>query len=169
MGTAQTEYQKHIMASHEKPSETDEWYTPDWVFEALGIRFNLDPCNSRYDNPASRWCYHQLGEKGLETLWGDGSVWLNPPFGARNEIRVWLQKLYQHGNGIALVPNRTGADWWQDSAQEADALLFVRGKIRFLRPDASIGASPGYGNILMAYGSRMAGTLLSSAIRGIRV
>ena len=155
------------MASHETTAVTDEWYTPEWVFEGLGVRFDLDTCNSMMNNPASRWCSKRLATSGLEHVWS-GSVWMNPPFGSRNEIRGWLAKMYMHGNGIALVPNRTGTDWWQDSAQEADALLFVRGKIRFLRPDGSEGGSPGYGNTLMAFGSKMAGALHSSAIRGVR-
>ena len=155
------------MASHETTSQSDEWYTPEWIFEALDVHFDLDPCNAMMNNPASRWCYKSLTKSGLEHAWS-GIVWLNPPFGARNEIRGWLSKMYSHGSGIAIVPNRTGADWWQDSAQEADALLFVRGKIRFLRPDGSEGSSPGYGNVMMAFGRKMAGALRSSAIRGVR-
>lgn len=95
-------------------------------------------------------------------------MWLNPPFGGRNGIRPWLEKLAVHGDGIALVPNRTGADWWQDYAEWADALLFVRGKIRFLKPDGTVGPSPGYGNVLMAFGRKMAGALYASRIGGFR-
>jgi hypothetical protein len=25
--------------------ESDEWYTPAWVFRALGVEFDLDPCS----------------------------------------------------------------------------------------------------------------------------
>lgn len=163
------------MASHENPSSGDEWYTPAWIFDALAVTFDLDPCMT-HDWRAMRnimghdaHCEHYLTkqEDGLTHPWS-GSVWLNPPFGGRNGIRPWLEKLAAHGDGITLVPNRTGADWWQDFAQQADGLLFVRGKIRFLRPDGSEGASPGHGNVLMAFGRKMAGALKSSAIRGVR-
>jgi len=103
----------------------------------------------------------------LRKFWG--SVWLNPPFGARNGIVPWLAKLAEHGDGLALVPNRTGADWWQDFAQRADGLLFIRGKVKFLRPDGTEGESPGYGNVLMAFGRKMAGALRSSRIGGLRI
>ena len=32
-------------------NENDEWYTPAWVFEALGTTFDLDPCSP--GNPPS--------------------------------------------------------------------------------------------------------------------
>ena len=156
------------MASHETAAQSDEWYTPQWVFEALNVKFDLDPCNSKGGQPSNIWCSDRFPMCGLEKDWS-GLVWLNPPFGGRNGIRPWLEKMAAHGNGIALVPNRTGADWWQDYAQWADALLFVRGKIRFLRPSGSEGTSPGYGNVLMAFGPKMAGALQASAIRGVRV
>lgn len=155
------------MASHELPAVSDEWYTPAWIFDAIGLTFALDPCNASQDNPANHWCDRRLTDCGLGEPW-HGSVWLNPPFGGRNGIRPWLEKLATHGNGIALVPNRTGSDWWQDYAEWADGLLFVRGKIRFLKPDGSEGPSPGYGNVLMAFGRRMAGALHASRIGGVR-
>lgn len=155
------------MAAHESTARSDEWYTPAWIFEALSVKFDLDPCAAPDGKaPASRWVRHEIfGSGGLEFDWY-GTVWLNPPFGRRNGIKSWLDKLVAHGNGIAIVPNRTGADWWQDAVVAADAVLFVRKKIRFLRPDGSEGGSPGYGNVLMAYGSDMARALLDSKIPG---
>ena len=155
------------MASHETTAQSDEWYTPAWIFEALNIRFDLDPCNSKAGNAAAEWCSDRLPMNGLGHEW-HGHVWLNPPFGGRNGIKPWLQQLVEQGDGIALVPNRTGADWWQDFAQSADGLLFIRGKIRFIDAWGHEGKSPGYGNVLMAYGREMAGALRSSAIRGVR-
>lgn len=158
-----------MMASHETNGQTDEWYTPAWIFEALGVKFDLDPCAAQDDQaPAARWASHRIfGGGGMEAEWY-GTVWLNPPFGGRNGIRPWLHKLADHGSGIALVPNRTGTDWWQDFASVADGVLFIRGKVKFLRPDGSEGGSPGYGNVLMAYGAAMRDALIDSRIRGFR-
>lgn len=30
---------------HGVSPENDEWYTPEWLFEALGVQFDLDPCS----------------------------------------------------------------------------------------------------------------------------
>ena len=164
------------MASHESSiGQSDEWYTPPWVFNALGVEFDLDPC---VPNPNVAGA---LGWRGPYTptkkvIWEGGhlaewigSVWLNPPYGVRNGIVPWLEKFIAHGDGIALVPNRTGADWFQDLAAASDCLLFVRGKIKFLRPDGTEGESPGYGNVLCAVGRRMKSVLRDSAVRGLRV
>lgn len=156
------------MANHERNGLTDEWYTPAWIFQKIGVRFDLDPCNSKGGQPANEWCEDRYPMCGLEKPW-HGTVWLNPPFGRRNGIKPWLDKMVEHGDGIALVPNRTGADWWQEAAENADGLLFVRGKVKFLRPDGGEGRSPGYGNVLMAYGKRMRMVLHASSIRGLKV
>lgn len=155
------------MADHETNGQSDEWYTPPWVFDALRVEFQCDPFSPGAE--AVPWIpaiEHGTKECPLE-VWR-GSVWLNPPYGGRNGIIPSLRDLAEYGDGIALVPNRTGAGWFQDYAQWADGLLFVRKKIRFLRPDGSEGVSPGYGNVFMAFGPKMRGALRSSGIRGLR-
>lgn len=156
------------MAAHEQAvGATAEWYTPPWIFEALGVEFVTDGASP--GKSVVPWVPALKHSTRAEPVPWFGSVWLNPPFGERrNQIEPWLAKLEAHGDGIALVPNRTGADWWQDYAQRADGLLFIRGKVRFLRPDGSEGESPGYGNVMMAFGRRMAGALRSCRIGGLR-
>lgn len=131
---------------------SDDWYTPKYIFDALGEYFDLDvaapPEGPRYV-PAARW----ISERSLEQVW-NGFVWMNPPFGKRNGITPWLDAFFTHGNGIALTPDRTSAPWWQSAARRADTVLFVAGKIKFERPDGSIGKSPGSGTTLMAAGLR---------------
>lgn len=136
------------MAEHETAGLTDDWYTPRKVFDELRCVFDLDPCAgiSDYVPVTIKWY-----EYGLEKPWF-GKVWLNPPFGSRNEIKLWLEIFVNHGNGIALVPNRTATDWFQNWAAQCHYLLFLRGKLKFVRPDGSIGISPGYGNVLGSMG-----------------
>jgi len=157
------------MAAHEAcVGATDEWYTPPWIFEALRVEFSLDVASPGREIVPWIPARGHLTEEALSYKWL-GSCWMNPPFGSRNGIVPWLTKLAEHGDGLALVPNRTGADWWQDFAQRADGLLFIRSKVKFLRPDGSEGESPGYGNVVMAFGRKMAGALRSSRIGGFRV
>ncbi|WP_333846883.1 DNA N-6-adenine-methyltransferase [Phaeobacter italicus] len=138
------------MAAYEKAGESDEWYTPAYIFHALGVRFDLDvaspPEGPRYV-PANSF----YSEKSLEREW-TGFVWMNPPFGHQSTKRLWLSKFFDHGNGIALLPDRTSAPWWQEFAPMADAVLFMSPKIKFERPDGSVGQSPGTGTTLLAAG-----------------
>lgn len=157
------------MAAHDTPSRTDEWYTPRWVFESLGARFDLDPCSSPF-SPAVEFCEYSIFAHegcGLEASWS-GSVWLNPPFGGRNAVVPWLEKFVAHGEGIALLPNRTGAGWWQDVAEHADLLLFHRGKIKFEQFAGASSESPGFGNVFMAMGDSEA-ILRASKLVGVRL
>lgn len=137
--------------------ETNEWYTPAYIFDALGESFDLDvaaPIGGGPYVPA----YRCFSERGLEQCWY-GFVWMNPPFGGRNGLVTWLEKFFEHKNGIALTPDRTSATWWQDAARRADALLLMKGKVKFIRPDGSVGASPSTGTTLFASGSRAVASL----------
>lgn len=139
------------MAAYEAAGQSDEWYTPPYIFDALGCWFDLDvaaPPEGPRHVPATR----SLSSDGLTTPW-DGFVWMNPPFGHQSTKRAWLAKFFAHGNGIALVPDRTSAPWWQEAAPMASAILFVAGKIKFERPDGSIGESPGTGTCLFGAGA----------------
>jgi hypothetical protein len=145
----------------EAPGESDDWITPKYIFDALGVHFDVDvaaPRDGPRYVPADRWIF-----KGQETSysWG-GFVWMNPPFGARNGLEPWLATFIAHGNGIALVPDRTSAPWFQSAAPQMDALLFLSPKVKFERPDGSIGKSPGSGTALMAIGSRAIGALYNA-------
>jgi hypothetical protein len=88
---------------------------------------------------------------GLERGWRD-FVWMNPPFGGRNGLVPWLDKFFTHGNGIALVPDRTSAPWWQDFAPRSDLALFVSRKLKFIGADGNPGKSPAQGTTLLASG-----------------
>jgi hypothetical protein len=136
--------------SHERRGESDEWYTPRYVFDALGVRFDLDvacPPEGPRHVPARN--FYSAG--ALDLPWS-GLVWMNPPFGSHATKRAWLEKFFAHGNGIALLPDRTSAAWWQESAPRAAAVLFVTPKIQFERPDGSRGDSPSVGTTLFAAG-----------------
>jgi hypothetical protein len=140
------------MAAYEKQGESDEWYTPRYIFEALSVSFDLDvaspPEGPRYV-PAEKW----FSEMSLERDWF-GFIWMNPPFGHQSTKRNWLRKFFDHGNGIALLPDRTSAPWWQEFAPLSDAVLFVSPKVKFERPDGSIGEQPGTGTTLLASGPK---------------
>lgn len=139
------------MGAYESAGESDEWYTPAYIFDALGVAFDLDvaaPRGGPRHVPAARHYW----ENSLDLEW-TGLVWMNPPFGHQKTKRAWLQKFFDHGNGIALLPDRTSAPWWQEFAPRADAVLFVGPKIKFERPDGTRGESPGTGTTLFASGS----------------
>jgi hypothetical protein len=155
------------MASYEAAGKTDEWFTPRYIFDALGECFDMDvasPPEGPRHVPASAW----LSADGLSTPWC-GFVWVNPPFGHQSTKRRWLSKFFEHGNGIALVPDRTSAPWFQEYAPKADAILWVSPKIKFERPDGSRGEWPGTGTALFGAGPRAVRALVRSGLGFVTV
>lgn len=157
------------MALHEQAvGATDEWYTPPYVFEAMEVQFDLDVASPGKHVvpwiPAVR-CFT---EGSLSKPW-DGFVWMNPPFGPRNGLVPWLEKFFEHGNGVALVPDRTSAPWWQQFVPLAHLVLFVSPKIKFVGADGKPGASPAQGTCLLAAGKLGVSALWNAADNGLGV
>lgn len=144
---------------------TNEWYTPAYIFDALGETFDLDVANAAIGG-AHVPCLASIGCDALAKLW-TGFIWMNPPFGGRNGLVPWLDRFFAHGNGIALTPDRTSTPWWQAANRKADATLFIAGKVQFERPDGSIGKSPGTGTTLFASGDRATAALVRAETRGL--
>ena len=84
---------------------SDDYYTPAWVFERMGIRFDLDVCAPPGGIPwipADR--YFTKADDGLAQEWV-GKVWMNPPY---SEPGPWVDRFIAHGNGVCLVPASNG-------------------------------------------------------------
>lgn len=155
------------MALHEQAAgKTDERYTPSYVFEALGCRFDVDVAAPTAH--LAQWvpAEHFIRERSLAQPWR-GFVWMNPPFGGRNGLEPWLTRFFRHGNGIALTPDRTSAPWWQAAAAQADAVLFVAGKIKFIGADGKPSNTSAQGTTLMAAGKHAVAALKTAQARGL--
>ena len=132
-------------------NETAEWYTPPSLFDSMGIQFDLDPCappvGSLWTVPAThKWTAE---DDGRLMPW-HGNVFCNPPYG--QDTATWLEKLALHGRGVALVFARTDTKWFHRFAADADAICFIEGRIKFIKPDGSSGDTPGAGSMLVIYG-----------------
>lgn len=157
------------MALHEQcVGKTDEWYTPPHVFKALGCAFDMDVASPGQD--VTPWIPAKdfIRFKSLERDWR-GFVWMNSPFGGRNGLEPWLEKFFEHGDGIALTPDRTSAPWWQRFAAQAHKVLFIAPKLKFIGADGLPGMSPAQGTSLMALGSRGVAALHRAADNGLGV
>lgn len=95
-----------------------------------------------------------------------GRVWLNPPYG--DETGVWLRRLADHGNGVALVFARTETAWFFDAVwQRAAAVFFFLGRVAFYHVTGEQGDAAGAPSVLVAYGSDNVRALMESGIVGI--
>lgn len=137
--------------AHETPvPASDEWYTPPKVTDPLGP-FGTDPCSPGADIVPwiSAERHYTKQEDGLKQPW-IGRCWVNPPYSA---VAPWLEKLAAHRNGFALVFARTDTKWWHEwVAPHADAVCFIKGRLRFIRPDGTGAGTAAAPSALIAYG-----------------
>lgn len=141
------------MAEHENCiGASDEWYTPPEIFAALGLNFDLDPCSPGEGHWVPARNVYTINDDGLTCDWL-GLVFMNPPFGGRNGHIPWLTKFFDHGNGVAIVRAYTSSAWWHEHMDRAEMILFPKGKTKFIRPDGTVGRSPGHGIVLIGMGA----------------
>lgn len=99
---------------------SDDYYTPRWVFDTLGLRFDLDvasPPGGPPFVPCER--YFTQEDDGLAQPW-HGRVWMNPPF---SKTGPWMERFLEHANGVALVPSSNGS--WYDMLWNSSAAITI--------------------------------------------
>jgi hypothetical protein len=142
---------------------TDDHYTPPFIFEALGIEFDLDvsaPPGGVPWIPAKRSL--TIIDDGLATEWV-GRVWCNPPY---SKITPWAHKLLEHNNGIALLP--VGKSMWFDKLwAESDGILTLPSSLRFIKSDGSV-AGIMTSTMLFAFGEANRQALIDSGLGKVR-
>ena len=112
-------------------SQTDNWETPQALFDKLNdeFHFGLDVCAS-LDNAKCKKFYTKE-QDGLNQEW-TGVCWMNPPYG--KEIGKWLKKAYESSiNGatvVCLIPARTDTAWWHNYVMKGK-IRFIRGRLKF--------------------------------------
>lgn len=108
-------------------STSDDYWTPKWLFDALGIEFDLDvacPPEGPPHTPATRWFTQETN--GLAQPW-EGRVWMNPPFSSTND---WAYRFMEHKNGICLVPMGK-TKWFARLWDDADAVMPLPPNMKF--------------------------------------
>lgn len=144
----------------------DEWLTPPEVIKALG-EFDLDP-----SSPVNRpWPtarnHYTVEDDGLLHEWM-GRVWMNPPYG--EETGVWMERLANHGDGVACIFARTETQWFFDTIwKKADAVFFFKGRLSFYHVTGEQGDSAGAPSVLIAYGRNNVEAIRRSGLNGILV
>jgi hypothetical protein len=91
----------HVSNQRKEYTPADDYYTPEWLFKALGVEFDLDVCAPKGGVPwlPAKNHYH-LELDGLTQPWF-GNIWCNPPY---SKPKPWIEKFLDHGQGIALMP-----------------------------------------------------------------
>lgn len=115
-------------------SKTDEWSTPQDLFDRLNeeFHFDLDVCANETNHKCA--LYYDRKQDGLKMPWREHVVWCNPPYG--KEIGKWVHAANQEHmtNGttiVMLLPARTDTKWFHDDILGCADIRFLRGRLKF--------------------------------------
>jgi phage N-6-adenine-methyltransferase len=163
-----------VMSDVETAPKTSEWRTPKYIFDALKVEFDLDVAHPGVGAgagvchvPTKR--FFTKADNGLLQPWPKHAlVWDNPPYseaGKKHGIVEWVEKSFEHGNGILLIPARTSCDWWAYLVfPHAQLICFPDRKISFLEPDGRVGGSNSLGSALVGMGEVACNALRQSGL-----
>jgi len=143
----------------------DEWLTPPELVRALG-HFDLDPCQPIEPPFKHADTGFNINDDGLSIDWNNyGRVWCNPPYG--RETFKWLDRLSDHGNGIALIFARTETIGFHSSVwNKASAVFFFKGRLKFHYVTGEKGGTANAPSCLVIYGEKNIEAVKSSGLKG---
>ena len=128
-------------------SDQHNWRTPERVLEvvrSLGAGIVLDPCTDA-DNPIGAPSFYTPAEDGLARSWHreiggtsahGGLAFVNPTYG--DGTKLWVAKAIDEArsglSSIVLVASRTDVPWFHDALAASSAVVFCKGRLRFVIP-----------------------------------
>ena len=136
-------------------SHDDEWYTPPEFIESARLvmgSIDLDPASNEHANKTVKAAHIFTEEdNGLEQEWF-GNVWLNPPYSS-TLVQLFADKVAERGfeQAVVLVNNATETKWFRTLVDNADAIVFKTGRIKFLKHDGQHN-TPLQGQAFIYYG-----------------
>lgn len=113
-------------------SRTDEWATPQSLYDELNREFNftLDPCATSANAKCER--YFTKEQDGLKQSWAGEIVFCNPPYGKM--MSKWVEKCHQESAGatvVMLIPARTDTRYFHEFIYKKHEVRFIRGRLRY--------------------------------------
>ena len=143
---------------------SDDYYTPKWVFDALGLQFDIDvasPVGGISWIPAKR--YFTQYDDGLAQDWGGQRVWMNPPY---SKPAPWIDKWLENNNGFCLVQISKSA-WFNKLWQESEAIALMPVNMKFINGSDGSG-SISWPTMLCVVGAENVAALKASGIGFVR-
>ena len=136
-------------------SHDAEWYTPEWIIESVRHvmgSIDLDPASCEDANLRIKATqYYSRDDDAFQHKW-TGNVYLNPPY---TGIEKFITKLCESDihQAIVLCNNATETRWFKRVIMEkATAIVFLTGRLHFVRSDSREVGAPMQGQCLIYIG-----------------
>lgn len=110
-------------------SKSDEWETPQDLFDNLNNQFNFtfDVCATKENAKCLK--YFTKKDNSLKKKWPKSWKWMNPPYG--REIHNWIYKASDVGKTVCLLPARTDTKWFHYCILKKAEIRFIKGRLKF--------------------------------------
>lgn len=113
--------------------ESDEWSTPQSLFEELDREFHFTVDASATEENKKCEKYYSLENDGLKADWGGETVFCNPPY---SKIKTWVEKAFYEGQKdntvvVLLIPARTDTSYFHSYIHHRSEVRFIKGRLRF--------------------------------------
>lgn len=130
--------------------DSDAWYTPPWIFDGLGVTFDLDVAS-----PAEplEWLptrqRYTVAEDGLVLPW-HGLVWCNPPY---SNPRPWCMKWAAHPDGFLLIRSDLSTVGPFAATSAATSLYIPPKRIQFVNGQGKCAGGVNFSSVLLGRGA----------------
>lgn len=131
--------------------DSDAWYTPPWIFDGLGVTFDLDVASPADPLPwiPARTRY-TVADDGLNLPWF-GMVWCNPPY---SEPAPWCRKWAEHPDGFLLIRSDLSSSGPFAAVSAATSVYVPAKRIQFVNGHGSGSGSVNFSSVLLGRGGR---------------
>lgn len=130
--------------------DSDAWYTPPWIFEGLGVTFDLDVAapSEVLDWVPARHRY-TVADDGLALPWS-GLVWCNPPYSAPT---AWCRKWATHPDGFLLIRADLSTSGPFAATSAATSLYVPAKRIQFVNGQGGGSGAVNFSSVLLGRGA----------------
>lgn len=132
--------------------DSDAWYTPEWIFDGLGLEFDLDvaaPAEPLSWLPAKH--RYTVADDGLAQPWF-GTVWCNPPY---SDPSPWCRKWAQHESGCLLIRADLSTSGPFAAVCAASSMYVHRKRVHFVNGHGSTSGAVNFSTVLLGRGAQV--------------
>lgn len=134
-----------------------DWQTPPELFNKLNqtVGFKVDAAANASNHLVPAWYGpgSELGEDALAIERWLSPAYCNPPYG--RGIERWLDHFITQerlGNTVvALLPARVETQWWYEKVVPFSDIVFLVGRVPFIRPDREKPSQPDHASAIVIY------------------
>jgi hypothetical protein len=129
--------------------DSDAWYTPAWVFDGLGIEFDLDvaaPTDPPEWIPAK--ARYTVADDGLLQPW-HGVVWCNPPY---SDPAPWCRRWAKHPDGCLLIRSDLSTSGPAAAFAAASSLYVPAKRLQFVNGRGGPTGAVNFSSVLLGRG-----------------